>query len=106
MLWLLSLMIVGTAFAAYWSADRAAAEMAATYGRLFCQRAGVQWLDQSVHRVSLRLRRFPNGRLGWERLFRYEYSVAGEDRQAGLLTLQGTRLVSSVEPMPVTQTVH
>ena len=106
MLWLLVLMIAGTALAAYWSADRAAAEMATRYGRLFCQRAGVQWLDQSVHRISLRLRRLPGGRLGWERRFRYEYSVAGEDRQSGLMTLQGTDLVSAVEPMPVTPTVH
>lgn len=85
---------------AFWSAGRAAAETAAIHGRRACEAAGVQWLDQSVHLLSMRLRRDSNGRLGWERQFQFEYSAGGDDRQAGRLTLLGTRLVSLVGPMP------
>lgn len=85
---------------AFWSAGRDAAERAIEYGRQSCQRAGVQWLDQSAHLVRLRLARNAEGRLRWERQFRFEYSVAGIDRSAGLVTLIGRDMVSLVGPMP------
>jgi hypothetical protein len=83
----------------YWTAGRAAAERAAAYGRRECERAGVQWLDQSVPLVRQRLARGPDGRLGWERQFRFEYSTGGEDRRTGLVTLHGARLVGVLGPM-------
>lgn len=97
-----SLFLVLLAFPAFafWSSGRDAAERAAEYGRLSCQRAGVQWLDQSVHLVRIRLRRNGEGRLGWERQFRYEYSTLGADRHAGLITLIGRELVALVGPLP------
>lgn len=85
---------------AFWSAGRAAAEAAIAHGRRACERAGVQWLDQSVPLVRLRLRRGPSGRLGWERQFRFEYSSGGEDRHAGLVTMHGVDVVALVGPMP------
>jgi hypothetical protein len=86
---------------AFWNAGRAAAERAAVHGRRACERAGVQWLDQSVPLVRQRLARGPDGRLGWERQFRFEYSTGGEDRLAGLVTLHGARLVGVLGPMPL-----
>ena len=96
----LILLLLATPAIAFWSSGRDAAERAIEFGRLSCQRAGVQWLDQSVHLVRIRLRRNANGRLGWERQFRYEYSSAGEDRHAGLVTMDGRTLVALVGPMP------
>ena len=92
----------------FWNASRAAAERAIVFGRQACERAGVQWLDQSVHQVRLRLRRSDRGRLAWERQFRFEYSTGGQDRHAGLITFQGIRMTALVGPMPATpaETVH
>lgn len=100
MTWILCLLLLAIPLILFWSASRAAAEQAIVYGREACQRAGVQWLDQSAHQVTLRLSRDSRGRLGWQRQFRFEYSTGGQDRQAGLVTLQGARLIALVGPMP------
>ena len=88
--------------AAFWISGRAAAERAAIHGRRACEHAGVQWLDQSVHQVRLRLKRNAAGRLCWERLYRFEYSNGGDDRHAGLVTMLGGALSSLAGPMPRT----
>lgn len=96
---LILLMIVGAAIAAFWNAGRAAAERAEALGRDACQAANVQWLDQSVHAVGLRPRRLDTGRLGWERTFRFDYSLDGRDRHAGRMVLLGSRLVAFTGPV-------
>lgn len=96
---LILLMIAGAAGFAYWNAARAAAERAGMLGRNACDAAGVIWLDQSVHADGLRLRRNEDGRLGWERTFRFEYSYDGIDRHTGRLILRGATLVSFVGPV-------
>lgn len=95
-LWLL---IIGFPLALFWSSGRAAAEAAVDFGRQLCLRSGVQWLDQSVHQVSIGLQRDGNGRLAWRRVFHYEYSHDGHDRHAGSITLLGRKPVSWVEPV-------
>ena len=104
----MSLFVLLLAFplGAFWSAGRAAAERAIACGRNACERAGVQWLDQSVPLVRLRLRRGRSGWPGCERQFRFEYSTGGDDRHAGLVTLQGDALVGLVGPMPLPATDH
>lgn len=92
--------------AAFWMSGRAAAESATGFGRQACQQAGVQWLDQSVHQVRIRLKRNPEGRLCWERQYRFEYSSGGDDRHAGLVTMLGSALSALVGPMPVVETMH
>lgn len=84
----------------FWFSGRAAAERAVEHGRRACKHAGVQWLDQSVHQVRVRLARDHEGRLRWERQFRFEYSDGGQDRHAGLITMVGANLASLVGPMP------
>lgn len=103
---LLLLMIIAIPTVAFWSAGRAAAERAVDHGRRACYAAGVQWLDQSVHQVTLRLYRRPDGWLGWERHYRFEYSSAGEDRHAGLVMMRGLSLLGVVGPMPPEPGVH
>ena len=100
----LLLLLAAIAGAAFWFAGRRAAEMATIVGRQACSRAGVQWLDQSVPLVRQRLARGPDGRLGWERQFRFEYSTGGEDRSTGLVTLHGSTLVGVLGPMPLPPT--
>jgi len=84
---------------AFWSASRAAAERAEAVGRDACRAAGVQWLDQSVHAIGLRLVRHESGWLGFERTFRFDYSINGEDRHVGKLVLRGDRLVAFTGPV-------
>lgn len=96
---LLILLIVLSLGWAFWSAARAAAERAEELGRDACNAAGVQWLDQTVHASGIRLRRGDDGRLGFERSFRFEYSEAGHDRHIGRLVLRGDRLVAFSGPM-------
>lgn len=90
---LVMLMIVGAAAFAYWNAARAATERAIEVGRNACRATGVQLLDQTVHANGLRLRRNEDGRLGFERSFRFEYSYDGQDRHVGRLVLRGSELV-------------
>ena len=59
----------------------------------------MQLLDQTVHAIGLRLRRGEDGRLGFERTFRFDYSEAGDDRHVGKLVLRGDRLVGFVGPV-------
>ena len=84
---------------AFWSSARAAAERAEEVGRDACNAAGVQWLDQTVHASGLRLHRGENGRLGFERSFRFEYSEDGQDRHVGRLVIRGDRLVAFSGPV-------
>ena len=95
---LLILMIAGAAAFAFWSAARAAAERAEQVGRNACESAGVQLLDQTVHANGLRLRRGHDGRLGFERSFRFEYSEDGIERHIGKLVLRGDALLSFSGP--------
>lgn len=95
---LILLMIAGATLFAYWNAARAAAERAEQLGRNACSAADVLWLDQTVHANGLRLRRGEDGRLGFERSFRFEYSYDGLDRHTGKLVLRGEKLVSFVGP--------
>ena len=103
---LLIVMIIAALGLAYWSAARAAAERADQLGRDACQAAGVQWLDQTVHAAGLRLRRGDDGRLGFERSFRFEYSHDGADRHVGRLVLRGERLVAFAGPTRATSVVQ
>jgi hypothetical protein len=96
---LVIVMIVSAMAFAFWSAGRAAAERAEAVGRDACRAAGVQWLDQSVHAIGLRLCRHDNGWLGFERTFRFDYSIDGEDRHVGRLILRGERLVAFSGPV-------
>lgn len=95
---LILLMIAGAAAFAWWSAARASAERAVQVGRNACHAAGVQLLDQTVHATGLRLRRRGDGRLGWERSFRFEYSDDGIERHVGRLVLRGDDLVAFSGP--------
>lgn len=93
-------MICAAAAFAFWSSGRAAAESAESLGREACQAAGVQLLDQSVQAAGLRLCRHDNGWLGWERAFRFDYSINGDDRHVGRMVVREGRLISFSGPLP------
>ncbi len=96
LLWLLIAVVVG---GAWFNSARRAAEIAHEVGQRACRRNGVQWLDESVHATGMRIRRRPDGWLGLERSYRFEYSRDGSDRHAGSLSLLGGELVRFVGPV-------
>ncbi len=99
-------MLLAIALLAFWFAGRAAAETATHCGRQACSRAGVVWLDQSVHLLSMRPSRGRDGWIGLERHYGFEYSINGDDRHAGRIVLHGRRLRSLVGPMPPQDVLH
>ncbi|RMH88670.1 DUF3301 domain-containing protein [Lysobacter pythonis] len=80
-------------------ASHRAADRAREIGRRACRRAGVQWLDESVHATGMRIRRAPDGRLGLERRYRFEYSRDGSDRHAGTMSMLRGELTRFVGPV-------
>jgi len=95
---LILMILAGIGFV-LWTTARAAAERAEHIGRNACDAAGVQLLDQTVHARGIRIRRGDDGRLGFERSFRFEYSEAGDDRHLGHLVLRGDQLVAFSGPV-------
>jgi len=95
---LILLMIAGALGYAFWNSSRAAAERAGVLGRNACKAADVQWLDQSVHGIGLKVARGHDGRLCFERTFKFEYSYDGIDRHVGRMVLRGDELVSFSGP--------
>lgn len=97
--WLLWLLIASIIGVAWFNGARRAAETARIVGERACRRNGVQWLDESVHATGFRIRRKPDGWIGLERDFRFEYSRDGSDRHVGSLSLLGGELVRFVGPV-------
>jgi len=102
---LLLLLLIGVAGFFAFTRARAAAERAAEISRDACQAAGVQWLDHSVAATGVRLRRTPDGWLGLERRYRFEYSEDGQDRHVGQIVLLAGRLVGFSGPTRAAQAV-
>jgi hypothetical protein len=94
---LVALLAIG-AFSLFWSASRLAAETARRAGRLACERAGVQLLDQTVMLSGVSLRRDRRGRLRVLRRYSFDYSREGSDRERGALALLGNELQWISEP--------
>ncbi|MEW6132834.1 MAG: DUF3301 domain-containing protein [Pseudomonadota bacterium] len=69
-----------------------AREAAHAAARRACEEAGVQFLDDTVSQSALRLARNAEGRLMFERCFRFEFSPTGDDRQQGRVRLLGSRV--------------
>jgi hypothetical protein len=70
-------------------------ELALQAAQRACAQAGVQLLDASVSLRKLALRRDENQRARLYREFAFEYSTAGDDRQAGRVYMLGARVLSA-----------
>ena len=85
-----------------WDGMRAK-ELARIAGRRACERAEVQFLDDSVVREKLRLRRGSSGRIELCRNFAFEFTSDGERRYHGRVTLCGGQITDLyMEPYRVT----
>lgn len=69
-----------------------AREAAHVAARKACEEANVQFLDDTVSQMRLKLTRDNEGRVVLERWFRFEFSPSGDDRQQGTVRLQSNRV--------------
>lgn len=93
---LLLLVLLGSVIAAWLKLSRAR-EVAVIEARRYCERHGLQLLDETVGLRGIRLRRLQGHRL-LERSYGFEVSVDGDDRESGRLWMNGARVTELVLP--------
>lgn len=87
------IVIIALAALLWFIADSLKAREAAhAAARKACEEASVQFLDDTVSLVRLRLSRDGEGRAVLERWFRFEFSPSGDDRQQGSVRLKAGRI--------------
>ncbi len=83
----------------FWIDSLHALEVARNAGRHICQNSNLQFLDDTVARISIRLARDKLGRRRLRRTYRFEFSETGNSRREGHLILVGSLLESvTLEP--------
>ena len=86
----LALLVIG-AICWLWRDSLAARELAVRVCRRSCESEQVQFLDDTVALASIRPV-FPRGRMALRRVYQFDFSRDGDDRQSGTIMLTGTRL--------------
>jgi len=86
------LLIVGLLL--FWWDSLAAREVARRTGRQICDKHDVQFLDDTVSIMRIRLRRNTLGQLRIYRAYHFEYSYSGEDRGLGEIEMLGRRVIN------------
>lgn len=76
----------------FWISTLQAREQAVMIAKRNCERNEVQFLDQSVALESLRPGRYPGGNMTWRRIYGFDYSQEGVERQHGRVFMLGNRL--------------
>lgn len=83
------------ALAWFWWDSLQKRELAVRAARAVCERANVQFLDDSVAVSKMRLKRDSNQRARIYREYSFDYSSVGDDRQAGRVYLLGATVLSA-----------
>lgn len=76
----------------WWGATRAR-EIAVEAASAACKRSAVQFLDQTVLMRQMKLQRDEQGNMHIARMYSFEFSSDGHDRENGYTVMLGTRLV-------------
>ncbi|MDX8385743.1 MAG: DUF3301 domain-containing protein [Gallionella sp.] len=96
------LLVALAALGWFWVDSLHALEVARNAGRHVCDNANLQFLDDTVARVSMQLTRDKLGRRTLRRTYRFEFSETGNTRLEGRLTLVGNLLESvTMEPYQI-----
>ena len=91
----------------YWLEAMRSKEFARAAGKRACEQAQVQFLDDTVELVRVRVKRDGYGRLGFYREFRFEFSDDGAARRRGELAMFGKRVLHvSLEPHRFPDQLH
>jgi hypothetical protein len=100
----LCLVLVLVALFLYWLDSIRAKEIATTHARQACKKVMLEFLDDTVVIKKLRLRRNTLGRIGFYRIYQFEFTSTGEHRYKGRITLLGKQLVATeMEPYQVNE---
>jgi len=67
-------------------------ENAMAYAEKACRDVNVQLLDQTVSLTTLKLARNKQGRLAFQRIYRFDFSIHGNERREGRVMLKGHRI--------------
>jgi hypothetical protein len=95
-------LLLLTALGWFWFDSLRALEIARNAGKYVCSNAHVQFLDDTVARISLALVRDESGRRVLRRTYRFEFSETGNSRREGQLILLGSRVESvTMEPYQI-----
>ncbi len=87
-------LLIALAVGWFWIDTLNARETALAEGQRACDAEGFQFLDWTVAQSRLRLDRDDDGRLRVRRVYAFEYSETGGDRQTGSVTLLGRSVLS------------
>ncbi|MGB0133828.1 DUF3301 domain-containing protein [Dokdonella sp.] len=93
----LILLLLTGAVIALWLDALSARELAGRRSRELCEKADLQWLDQSVVLQRIWLTRV-NGRLAFGRKYRFEVSFDGSDRHRASISMSGKRVINYALP--------
>ncbi len=77
-----------------WMDSLKAREACIPAARRVCEAEGLLFLDETVAIASIWPARSDDGRLRLRRVYRFEYSETGNDRNRGSVTLQGQEVVA------------
>ncbi len=81
--------------------DSVKAKEIALFGtRIRCESRGLRLLDQTVALTHIRLRRDHSGQMRIEREYQFEFSINGDDRHEGEVTLLANRIIKSRIEIP------
>lgn len=86
---LLPLLLLGVWF---WFDGMRGKELATQAARRACERHDLLLLDETVVLARRRLARDGNGRIGWRRRYRFEFTRDGDSRDRGEVELLGRRV--------------
>lgn len=93
------LLLIFAAGGWYWLNSLHALDIARKAGKQVCKDAGLQFLDDTVAGIKVRLARNDYGRRMLRRTYRFEFSETGNTRLEGHLVLLGDRVESvTLEP--------
>ena len=98
----LALLVIG-ALGWLWRDSLAARELAVRVCRRSCESNGVQFLDDTVALASMHPV-FPRGRPALRRVYQFDFSRDGSDRECGTIILTATRLETMYIPNKVDET--
>lgn len=76
----------------YWWDALRTREIARAAGRRACDHRQVQFLDDTVVRIRIRLRRSARGHIQLERRYDFEFASDGERRYHGQIDIYGSRV--------------
>ncbi len=76
----------------FWAANLRAREEALRVSSLACRASGVQFLDDTVAISRIGIGRDRSGRLSWQRVYSFEFALAGERRYDGRVAMQGEQV--------------